>query len=233
MVVLTDSSSKNGPLTSGEGVYDPADFDMGQPATYVDTRDELIAIGARVIGVASIDGSGSDCGPQITSPLGTDQFEQYARDTGTVDAAGDPIVLRMGCDGSGLGDTLVEAIRLLATETPQSITAVTRDGADFPATTTPVDATLFIKAITPIQFFEGGALTTCPDPVYCDEYGFYGVRPGATVSFRVRFHNDFQRPAESAQIFRATIVVMGNGVAELDSRDVIIVVPAGSTPILI
>jgi hypothetical protein len=234
MVVLTDSSSKNGPLTtSGEGVYNPADFDMGVPATYPQTRDELIAIGARVVGVASIDGGGTDCGPQVTSPLGTRQFEEIARDTGTVDAAGDPIVLTMGCDGSGLGDTLVEAIRLLATETPQSITAVTRDGDDFPATTTPVDATLFIKNITPIHVFDEGALTTCPDATRCDEYGFYGVRPGATVSFNVHFYNDFQRPAASAQIFRATIVVMGNGVAELDSRDVIIVVPAGSMPILI
>ncbi len=233
MVVLTDSSSKNGPLTSGSGVYNPADFDMGRPATYAQTRDELLAIGARVVGVASIDGGGTDCGPQITSPLGVDQFEQYALDTGTVDGTGAPIVLTMGCDGSGLGNALVEAIRVLAEETPQDITAVTRDGADFPATSTPVDATLFIKALTPTHLFADGALTTCPDATRCDEYGFFGVRPGGTVSFNVHFYNDFQRPAASAQIFRATIVVLGNGVAELDSRDVIIVVPAGSVPILI
>lgn len=233
MVVLTDSSSKNGPLTSGGGVYNPADFDMGEPATYVSTRDELLAIGARVIGVASIDGGGTDCGPQVTSPLGVDQFEQYARDTGTVDAAGDPIVLTMGCDGSGLGNALVDAVRTLATETPQNITAVTRDGEDFPMTGTPIDARLFIKAITPISLFADGALTTCPDATRCDDLGFYGVRPGGTVRFNVHFYNDFVRPAASAQIFRATIVVMGNGVAELDSRDVIIVVPAGSVPILI
>jgi hypothetical protein len=230
MVVLTDSSSKNGPLTSGEGVYNPADFDMGEPATYPATRDELLAIGARVVGVASIDG----CGPEIASPTGVSQFEVYARDTGTVDAAGNPIVLTMGCDGTGLGDALVEAVRTLATETPQNITAVTRDGADFPDMGTPgVDARLFIKAITPIHVVDGGGIIACPDAERCDEYGFYGVRPGATVSFDVHFYNDFQRPAASAQIFRATILVMGNGVAQLDSRDVIIVVPAGSVPILI
>ena len=165
--------------------------------------------------------------------LGTDQFAQYARDTGTVNAAGEPIVLRMGCDGTGLGNALVEAVRVLANETPENISTTTRDGEDFPAPPAPVDARLFIKAITPSQHFDRGALTLCPSDPLCDAYGFAGVRPGATVSFNVHFYNDFQRPTASAQIFRATIVVLGNGVAELDSREVIIVVPAGSTPILI
>jgi hypothetical protein len=45
------------------------------------------------------------------------------------------------------------------------------------------------------------------------------------VTFDVDFHNDFVPPPPTAQIFRALIVVVGNGVAELDSRQVYIVVP--------
>ena len=44
--------------------------------------------------------------------------------------------------------------------------------------------------------------------------------------------NDFVAPLRSSQIFRATIIVLGNGIAELDDREVVIVVPAGSGPLI-
>ena len=95
-----------------------------------------------------------------------------------------------------------------------------------------MDATLFIKAITPVSLFDG-APVACPAAGRCDDRLFYGVTPGNTVTFNVRFRNDFQEPRSFAQVFLAEIVVLGNGVAELDTREVVIVVPAGSTPILI
>ncbi|HEY8432662.1 MAG TPA: hypothetical protein VIL20_30030, partial [Sandaracinaceae bacterium] len=112
--------------------------------------------------------------------------------------------------------------------TPQDISATARDGADRPPEVGPVDATRFIKAITPVTV----SGTSCPDPPRCDAERFYDVAPGNTVVFRIRFHNDFQMPRSSAQVFLATIVVLGNDVAELDSREVVIVVPAGSTPLI-
>ncbi|MCZ7681084.1 MAG: hypothetical protein M5U28_20770 [Sandaracinaceae bacterium] len=56
---------------------------------------------------------------------------------------------------------------------------------------------------------------------------------GTRVIFGVRFHNDVRPPAETAQIFRATIVVRGNRVARLDERNVYIVVPPDGAIILI
>ncbi|MCC6873722.1 MAG: hypothetical protein IT378_05365, partial [Sandaracinaceae bacterium] len=57
MVVMTDTSSKNGPLTSGVsgGTYDPAGFTMSPrgPHTYTETLAALNGIGARVIGILS------------------------------------------------------------------------------------------------------------------------------------------------------------------------------------
>jgi hypothetical protein len=231
MVVLTDTSSKNGPLTTGVsgGTYDPSTFTMGRPATYAQTLESLTGIGARVIGVMSISGGGSDCGPQISSPTCIQQFDEIARATGTVDAAGDPITFEIGCDGSGLGSGLVNAIRTLATETPQNIRGSVRDGDDLPPEVGPVDARQFVKAITPVRLVGGGGATTvtCPE-ARCDDRDFFDVVPGELVEFRVRFQNDFVPPRAVSQVFRATIFVLGNGVAELDARDVTIVVPAGS-----
>ncbi|MDQ3032625.1 MAG: hypothetical protein M3Y87_09430 [Myxococcota bacterium] len=228
MIVLTDTSSKNGPLTAGVsgGTYDPASFSMGQPATYMQTLGELQRIGARVIGVLS--------GTEVSNPTPRAQFETWARETGTVDATGRPLVFDIGADGSGLDSSIVEAIRILAEETPQDISGTARDGEDIPADVGPVDATRFIKEITPVRQLEGGVPTvTCPMASRCDATYFYDVAPGDVVEFRVRFHNDFQEPRATTQVFRATIVVLGNGVADLDERDVVIIVPAGSSPILI
>jgi hypothetical protein len=229
MVVMTDTSSKNGPLTMGmSGGYDASGFTMGPPPrTYPQTRSSLDAIGARVIGVMSIRGGGSDCGPQVASPTCVQQFDVVARDTGTVDGSGDPITFEIGCDGSGLGSGLVDAIRVLATETPQDIRGSVRDGDDFPTEVGPIDASLFVKAITPVRLIDGGTVVSCPTE-RCDDRDFFDVRPGQLVEFNVRFLNDFVAPRRTSQVFRATIFVLGNGVAELDARDVTIVVPAGS-----
>ncbi len=222
MVVLTDTGSKNGPGASTN--YNASDFTMSPrgPHTYEETRSSLNGIGARVIGIIS----GMEAGDPVS------QFTTWANDTGTVDASGAPILFSIASNGSGLDARIVEAIRTLAEETPQDISGAARDGEDRPDSIGPVDATLFIKAITPVSLFDG-APVACPAAGRCDDRLFYGVTPGNTVTFNVRFRNDFQEPRSFAQVFLAEIVVLGNGVAELDTREVVIVVPAGSTPILI
>jgi hypothetical protein len=223
MVVLTDTSSKNGPLTSGSGTYDPRGFTGGMAATYDATLASLRGIGARVIGVLS--------GSEVDSPTPQQQFEEWARETGTVDAGGRPILFNIAGTGSGLGTSLVDAVRTLAEETPQDISTTVRDGADFPEGIPPVDAGGFIKAITPFEAYDGAALVGA-DVIARDDVQFYGVTPGVQVVFKVRFLNDFVSPLRSSQIFRATIFVIGNGIAELDAREVVIVVPAGSTALI-
>lgn len=223
MVVLTDAASKNGPGASV--TYDPADFTMGPaPHTQAQTLAALQSIGARVIGLILNETSQGD-------PVS--QFTTWASSTGTVDASGTPMLFRVNNDGSGLDTRVIEAIRILAEETPQNISAAARDGEDRPEEIGPVDALNFIKELTPVSIFDGTNNHTCPDATRCDDRLFFDVTPGATVRFRVRFRNDFQEPRSFAQVFLATIVVLGNGVAELDSRQVVIVVPSGSVPILI
>jgi hypothetical protein len=222
MVVITDTSSKNGPL--GASMYNDSLFTSPRPPhQYMETLTALHNIGARVIGIIS--------GEEVSSPTPIAQFREWATQTGTVDAGGAPIALMINSDGSGLDTRIIEAIRTLAEETPQDISTRTVDGEDFPTQDPPVDATQFIKAITPLEAFNMGV--PIPDTVIMrDDTTFYGVTPGTTVSFRVRFENDFQPPQLSAQVFLAEIIVVGNGVADLDSHDVVIVVPAGSGPLI-
>ncbi len=222
MVVLTDTSSKNGP--NGASTYNDSLFTTPRgPHTYEEVLTSLNGIGARVIGIIS--------GAEIDSPPPFTQFQTWARETGTVDAAGSPITFMISGDGSGLDARVVEAIRTLAEETPQDISTLTADGEDIPEQPTPVDARNFIKAITPLEVYNMG-VAVAETVIARDDSTFYAVSPGHTVEFRVRFENDFHSPTSSAQVFLAEILVVGNGVAELDSHDVVIVVPAGSGPLI-
>ena len=55
---------------------------------------------------------------------------------------------------------------------------------------------------------------------------FYNVAPSTSVVFTVDFYNDFQPPAATALLFRATIHVLGRAMSEVDHRDVFMIVPA-------
>ncbi len=225
IIPITDTSSKNGPFTSGSGTYDPSSFPPGSAAhTTEQTTAALLGIGARVFGIVS--------GQEIDSPTAHQQMTEWARLTGTVDAAGTPLVFTIGSDGSGLTDSIADAIARLATETPQDISTRAQDGRDIPERTPNIDATTMIKEIVPAAAFDAAGIELTADVLARDDRNFYGVTPGTTVEFRVRFLNDTVPPLTTAQIFLAKIIVVGNGVADLDEREVIIVVPAGSGPLV-
>jgi len=94
------------------------------------------------------------------------------------------------------------------------------------------DATLFIKSIIPVEGYVDGVAGVGYDSK--DATTFYQVIPGTIVEFEVDFWNDVRMPATVSQVFVARIIVVGNGVADLDSRNVYILVPPeGAGPILI
>ncbi|MBI5502610.1 MAG: hypothetical protein HY907_20360 [Deltaproteobacteria bacterium] len=201
-VLVTDAAFHND--LGGNDPYDPGILGAETPnVTYVQALGALLSISARVIGVASVDGR-SD-------------LENIAFDTGTVDAAGDPIVFDVGADGTGLSTGLVAAIADLASGTPQDVDTFLEDD-----TTDGLDATLFIDSVVPVS-------ADPPAPVgfaSMDATTFYGVIPGTVVTFRVTAYNDFVEEGDTAQVFKCVLVVRGNGVARLDFHDVIILVPA-------
>jgi hypothetical protein len=200
VVMVGDAAWHNGPV----GEYPYSFGTVG----YGDTLSAFLDIGARFIGVCARCMGGS------ADEAWTAQA-QLATDTGTVDGSGIPLV-SISADGS-VSSGIIDMIQTLASFTPQDVTTTTEDGpaVDLYA----VDARGFIKAIAPVSFFPAGGADGF------DATTFFQVQPGTTVTFDVTFKNDFFPAREVAAVFEVTIVVLGNGVARLDSRRVIIVVP--------
>jgi hypothetical protein len=199
-VLITDAAFHND--VSGGDAYEASRLGATTPnITYPQALAALLTISARVIGVAS--------------PGGRTDLEDIAMDTGTIDGAGAPLVFDVGADGSGLSTGLVGAIAELASGTPQDVDTFLEDD---PSDTQ--DATLFIRSVE----------TVSPDPPLGVSARtptmFLGVIPGTIVTFRVTAFNDIVPEGPTSQVFKCLLVVRGNGVARLDERDVIILVPA-------
>ena len=204
IVLITDAPWHNGPAP----VTYPYDF-----ATYgyTDAIAAINNIGARMIGVFVLDYNGTE---------GLPYMEQACRDTGSVDASDMPLVSQ--AENGAVSDGVVAQIETLATATPQDVNAVPEDVRGDPGEgPLDFDATQFIVAITPKTAYPPEGY---PPPTMDAEF-FYDVIPGTEVVFDVEFYNGVVPPAESAQVFKAMINVMGNRVTLLDERLVIIIVP--------
>jgi hypothetical protein len=211
VLLFGDWSFHNGPGGS-------APYSFPAPS-YDETVAALNGIGARVISIFS-----GSTGLEAN-------YQQIATDTGSVRGDGSPLFFQISGDGSGLGTEVVDAVGLLVGGTPQDVSTRTEN---VPGNPGEFDATRFIKSIVPVEGFRDGIPGPGPNSYSSrDETTFYDVIPGTRVQFAVDFWNDVHPPAETALIFRARIVVVGNGVADLDSRDVYIVVPPDGSVILI
>jgi hypothetical protein len=145
--------------------------------------------------------------------------------TRTLDGSGNPIAFHGSA--STVATNVVNAITTIAGQSRQDIT--TRVDPDRMETRLAMGHTTrdFIRAVTPARGipdmptgYERRDMTT-----------FYNVAPSTSVVFDVDFYNDFQPGGPTAQLFRATIVVLGRAMAPVDQRQVFIIVPAaGAQP---
>lgn len=198
----------------------------------------LNAIGARVIGIDSLENAGNPDDPRA-------ELEAIALATKTVippDAADGkchtgvggaprdpvdlngnlvcPVVFDVTPDGLGLGALIVDAIAQLATLGVLDISTDKAGNTQGPKGDTIVTGHTtadFLKSITPVPPAPAGA--TISGDV------FVGVTPGSTVTFHVNAYNDFQPPTLVDQLFDADIHVLGDAVTLLDVRKVYIIVP--------
>ena len=187
--------------------------------TYTQVRDELNRIGARVISITN----------SSTAPSG---YTEITTDTGTVRADGSPLTFSISSGGSGLSGAVVDAVVELVSGTPQDVNTRTEN---VPGNPDGFDATLFIQSIIPDEGYNGGVSGPMPGVTYesKDMTTFYQVIPGTQVDFTIDFYNDVRPGQDVAQVFQALIIVVGNGVADLDSRNVYIIVPPEGGTILI
>lgn len=216
MVLFSDAPWHNG-VDGTDGIAEGGNFYRSTPtaATWTDLTDAFTRRGAYFVGI--------DVGGGQTQTNST----RLAMLTGTVDGSGAPITFR-GTPGA-VSANVVTAVERIAGTTRQNITTRVDPDATETRIAAPNTTASFIRAVVPTR--------GSPDaPTGFDSFDattFYNVAPSTRVYFEVDFHNDFQMGTDVAQVFRATIVVLGRAGSEVDRRAVYIVVPAegGEIPI--
>lgn len=201
---------------------------------WTDAIEVMNRRGAKFVGINASSGNScrSTLGPSGTSPCY--YLRRTAEETGSVDVDNNPLVYDLPAGGASDAvfiHTVVGAIETVATRVPLDLDTGTRDD---PSDVPMVDATRFIKRRQPSCSAIPPAETcwrTAPElehdeaVAFYDDSTFFGVIPGTRVTFRITFQNDFYRGGQTAQVFIAFIDVR-TGTAILDTRQVIVVVPA-------
>lgn len=207
VVMITDIYWHNGP-----GDAHPYTGISGEPQ-YADVVSAAMMNRIRFIGI----GQGS---------LGIAHMEQFGRDIGSVDMAGDPFVTQYSGSASALSTSIVNQIRTLASQTPLDISTVFTDDPSDTVDT----AAAFLERL---EANEAGDMARGCDPRMGEDTDmdgfpdvFRAVLPGNRVCFDViPKQNDTVMPTTSPQLFRATVQVLGDGFTPLDERDVFFLVP--------
>jgi hypothetical protein len=219
IVHITDATYHNGP-----GGSDPYPGSVGgvAPPTYVQARDALVAAGIKVIGVHSDTWSSNA------------QDVQLARDTGAVDSGGTPLVYNIPGTGTGLGTQVINAVQTLANNVPIRVDAqFVDDGAD--AVNTRTAFLDYLETNTSGITIRDPATDTdrvCTTIPAADSDGdghpdyFPSLLPGTSVCWDIHVkRNETVAATADAQIYRATINVIGDLFTPLDSRDIFFLVP--------
>jgi uncharacterized low-complexity protein len=140
-----------------------------------------------------------------------------------------PLVFSISGNGSGLGQSVVTAVRALVNTTTLTVTTVVR-----PEPTDPIDSRCFIQGVIPNRATTSGGCTTSPTPADINPVdgqldSFQGVTPGTALFFDVIAQNDgcVEPILGVPQAFTAYIDVIGDGITVLDTQTVTIIVPAG------
>ncbi len=183
---------------------------------------EMNAIHARFIGINS--------GNTLAG------FTDVCTATGSVDTTGSPLAFTIPGDGTGLGDQVIDAIEMLASQVPLDIFADAVDVDEGPSDS--VDATIFIDRIVPNTV--GGVVDPADPTRVCvgglhveDTAGgdtvpdvFVDVLPGTVVCFDIYpAKNVTVEPEPMPLLFLAQVRVIGEGITVLDTRDVWFLVP--------
>ncbi|MFK7991688.1 MAG: hypothetical protein AB8I08_37070 [Sandaracinaceae bacterium] len=209
IVLMSDATMHNGSPGSGNAYPSVP----GAP-TYEMLRDEILRREAFFVGV-SVGGQG-----------GTAQYTQLATDTNSLDGDGMPLIFQGAqADTSAL---VVDALTAIIGSSRQDIT--TRTDPDTAESRLPAGRTTadFLTRVTPLR-----GIPAAPEGYDSeDETTFYNVAPSTRVVFEAEFYNDFQPGGTSAQVFQATIVVLGRAGTEVDERQVFMVVPADGAQII-
>ncbi|MEE9385661.1 MAG: hypothetical protein V3V08_19805 [Nannocystaceae bacterium] len=241
--------------TSVDISYD--DPTISEAATRDEAKDALADICARVVGIAVNSepscsalsditdfavATGARVPPQIwdeegSRPAGCN-VEACCTGVNGQGVAADadglcPLVYRVDEDGEGVDAGVVEGLAMLTRYAPFDVMrTVTGDATGTMGESLPVGKTTldFIRAVLP-HSYGVPPLESAPEPSMSDN-AFLNVTPGTAVTFEISAQNDFLFvPAgAAAQVFVAHIQVSAGQCADLDDRDVYILVPPATLP---
>ncbi|HEY8432590.1 MAG TPA: hypothetical protein VIL20_29670 [Sandaracinaceae bacterium] len=201
VMLITDAPMHNGP--PGVAPVDPYAFEPA-PHTYEDAVAAVTALGALVIGLGANDAA---------RPAPHPHLRQLARDTGSVDASGDPLAFDIGGSGAGIGAQIVRAVQFVASEVPLDVDAVAED---LPGDA--VDAGLVLRGVR-------ARSASPPENVERIEGDtFYGVIPGTELTFEVVVDASELPPSSERRVFPARIIFRA-GRSRLGTSELDIVVP--------
>ncbi|MAQ15648.1 MAG: hypothetical protein CMN30_12750 [Sandaracinus sp.] len=207
VVMITDVTWHNGP-----GNANPYSAISGEPE-YADVVAATMARNVKFIGIGQ--GAG-----------GMAHMQQFGRDVGSVDMAGEPFVQQYSGGDAALTAAVVDQVRTLASQTPLDISTVFNDDAADAVDT----AAAFLERLEANE--AGDAARGCAARTGEDTNGdgfpdiFRDVLPGNRVCFDVVVKTNVTvEPTEAPQLFRATVEVLGDGFTSLDERDVFFLVP--------
>ncbi len=196
-----------------------------QPLSFGDTfktpdwdavvKPAFLAAKARLVGIL---GSGIAANTDV-------DLRRMATDTGAVDAANANAPLVFDGSGANAAAAIQTGIFRLANGLPLDLNAV---NADDPADS--VDAiAAFVDHLETLQTGTAQCSAGLTDiDTNADTYKdkFVQVRTGTPVCWRVvSKQNMTVMPTDAPQLFRATVTVYGDGVTQLDQRDVFFLVP--------
>lgn len=202
VIVATDAPMHNGP----PGIPPIAPYRLTPaPHSYEETIEALRAAGLLVIGLGA-----SDAGRPSPLP----HLEAVARDTGSVDGVGRPLVFDIGSRGDRIGHEIVSAVRRIAEDLPIDVEAEVQDEPG-----DGVDAREVIRGVIAVA-------ADPPDAVErIEESRFVGVRPGTRLTFRLEV--DVRRLPSSPlrREFRGRVLFRSSAGSRIEVRDVVVVVP--------
>lgn len=230
IVLFTDTCSHGGPADDDDACTGYAGV-APAPAGWSAMTAELRNRGATFVGVSAaetLDCESDAPGPDGLSPCWF--LRRTAIATSSLDTAGAPLVrdLPDASDAPSFADAMVAAIETVALRVPRDVDAVVRaaPGAE------PETALLpFVSSIGPAC-----ADTTCwvapPGTAHADAVErveplrFVAVVPGTRVSFRVSLANEAFPGGPASQHARGSVDVRADGYAVLESREILVAVPA-------
>ena len=202
IMLITDAPMHNGPPDVeplAPYLFSPA------PHGYAETIAAIRRLNILVVPLAA-----SDPGRPSPAP----HLRAVARDTGSLDAAGQPLFFDIGGRGDRIGEEIVNAVQFIAADVPLDVDAIAEDvpGDE-------VDANLVLRGVRALS-------ASPPDNVDRIEGDtFFGVVPNTELTFVVVVDASDLEPSPTRRVFPARILFRASGRSRLEVRELDIVVP--------